>query len=191
MPEPRKRPRNAEATRTAIEASARRHFEASGYDAVGLREIARDAGVDAALISRYYGSKKGLFVSAVLPHFDITPLVQGDMDDFGARAVRLMFDPGHKQGFDPNRALLNSIGSSEVGPQINAALTDKVVEVLADRIGGAQARIRAGLIIAVLTGVDTLYRIARLNALAGADQAVLGALLSASLQAIVDGGGKE
>ncbi|WMS43176.1 TetR family transcriptional regulator [Acuticoccus sp. MNP-M23] len=186
MPAHRKRPRNAEATRAAIEQSARHHFEASGYDAVGLREIARDAGVDAALISRYYGSKKGLFEAAILPHFNIDALLQGDMTDFGARVARMMLDPGHKQGFDPNRALLNSVGSPEVGSQINEALTGKVVDVLASRIGGAQTRLRAALVIAILTGVDTIYRIARLDALANADQAALGELLSASIQGLVD-----
>ena len=57
---PRPRPRNAAATRTAILEAARERFAAESYDDVGMRDIARDVGVDAALISRYFGSKDDL-----------------------------------------------------------------------------------------------------------------------------------
>ena len=49
------RARNAAATRAAILQAARRRFAREGYDQTGLREVAADAGVDAALISRYFG----------------------------------------------------------------------------------------------------------------------------------------
>ena len=55
------RPRNASATRDAMLAAARERFARHSYDDVGLRDVARDAGVDAALISRYFGSKEDLF----------------------------------------------------------------------------------------------------------------------------------
>lgn len=185
MPAARKKTRNAEATRAAIENAARKHFGSKGYDAVGLREIARDAGVDVALISRYYGSKKGLFETAILPHFDISPLVQGGMNTFGQRVAAMMLDPAHKQDFDPTRALLLSIGSGEVGALINEALTKEAIEVLTPHLDGPQATVRAALIIAVLTGVDALFRIARLDALTTAAPAPLGEVLAALAQGLV------
>jgi len=48
-------------TRAEILAVARRRFLAQGYQAVTMRAVAEDAGVDAALISYFFGSKKGLF----------------------------------------------------------------------------------------------------------------------------------
>ena len=51
------RPRNANATRQAILEAARERFCSDSYDDVGMRDVARDVGVDAALISRYFGSK--------------------------------------------------------------------------------------------------------------------------------------
>ncbi|MBT9382315.1 TetR/AcrR family transcriptional regulator [Pseudooceanicola sp. CBS1P-1] len=188
MPTTRKRPRNAEATRKAIEAAACRHFMARPYDQVGLREIAQEAGVDAALINRYYGSKKGLFETAILPHFSIDILVQGDMSDFGRRVAGLILDPGHKQDFDPNRALLHSISSPEVGPMVAQALNDNAVADLSARIGGAEAGLRAALALAVLTGVDALYRVARLDTLTRADPEALKERLGALLQGLVDAG---
>jgi AcrR family transcriptional regulator len=60
-----KRPRSAAATRAAILDSALRAFSRAGYDGVGTREIARDAGVTAMLVNRYFGSKEALFAAAV------------------------------------------------------------------------------------------------------------------------------
>jgi AcrR family transcriptional regulator len=48
-------------TREAIADAARRQFAELGYDRATLRGIAGEAGVDAALVVRFYGSKDGLF----------------------------------------------------------------------------------------------------------------------------------
>ena len=48
-------------TRDAIAAAARRQFAELGYDRATLRGIAGEAGVDAALVVRFYGSKDALF----------------------------------------------------------------------------------------------------------------------------------
>ena len=52
-------------TREAIRLAARARFLADGYQAVTLRKVAADAGVDVALISYYFGSKVGLFGAAM------------------------------------------------------------------------------------------------------------------------------
>ena len=57
--------RNAAHTRRQLLQAARRRFAGNGYSATTVRDIARDAGVDAALISRYFGSKEDLFVAAL------------------------------------------------------------------------------------------------------------------------------
>ena len=46
------RARNAEATRSAILAAARKHFGDLGYEKTTLRAIAADAGIDPALVIR-------------------------------------------------------------------------------------------------------------------------------------------
>ena len=48
-------------TREAIAGAARRQFAELGYDRATLRGIAGEAGVDAALVVRFYGSKEALF----------------------------------------------------------------------------------------------------------------------------------
>src|SRR5580765_898719 len=48
-------------TRDAIAQAARRQFAELGYDRATLRGIAGEAGVDAALVVQFYGSKDALF----------------------------------------------------------------------------------------------------------------------------------
>ncbi|MEV0127846.1 TetR family transcriptional regulator [Dactylosporangium sp. NPDC050688] len=55
------RRRDAAATRRLLLAAARRRFAADGYTATTVRDIATDAGVNVALINRYFTSKEGLF----------------------------------------------------------------------------------------------------------------------------------
>jgi AcrR family transcriptional regulator len=53
--------RDAVATRRALVRAARRRFASDGYRATTVRQIAADAGVNVALINRYFESKEGLF----------------------------------------------------------------------------------------------------------------------------------
>src|SRR3979411_792922 len=53
-------------TKTALVTAARELFGESGYDGATVRAIATRAGVDAAMVNHWFGSKEGLFVKAVL-----------------------------------------------------------------------------------------------------------------------------
>ena len=48
-------------TRGQIVAAAARCFAAAGYDATSVRRVAADAGVDPALVRRFFGGKEQLF----------------------------------------------------------------------------------------------------------------------------------
>src|ERR1700710_2362985 len=56
-----RRRKSAADTRSEMLRAARARFLAESYENVGLPDIARDVGVDVALVSRYFGSKEGLF----------------------------------------------------------------------------------------------------------------------------------
>jgi len=94
------RPRDADATRAAILASARRAFAAYGYDGAGVREIAAGAGVTAMLVNRYFGSKAKLFAKAVATTM-AEPIILADENLHGreraaqmARALVAITTPG-------------------------------------------------------------------------------------------------
>ena len=76
-----KRPRNAAQTRADILASARRRFATEGYDRTTLRAIAADVGVDAAMVTRYFGSKQDLFATATEFTIELPDLTDADPDD--------------------------------------------------------------------------------------------------------------
>jgi AcrR family transcriptional regulator len=76
-------------TREAIAEAARRQFAELGYDRTTMRGIASEAGVDAALVVRFYGSKDGLFrdVMALPPMVAeaIAGLADGPRETVGRR----------------------------------------------------------------------------------------------------------
>src|SRR3546814_647330 len=85
------RKRDATATRAAILTAARDRFLRDSYDSVGLRDIANGAGVDVALIGRYFGGKEGLFREVVMdekhPKLFREPTDIGDLPAFLAQLV--------------------------------------------------------------------------------------------------------
>ena len=57
--------RDANATRQLLVQAARRRFARDGYSDAKVRDIAADAGVNVALINRYFDSKEGLFEACI------------------------------------------------------------------------------------------------------------------------------
>ncbi len=78
------RSRNAVATRQAILDAARTRFMAHSYEDVGMRDVARDVGVDAALVSRYFGGKEDLFIEVLDSCKNKRNLMDGDRSSCGA-----------------------------------------------------------------------------------------------------------
>lgn len=60
------RKRDAAHTRRSLLQAARLRFARDGYAATTVRDIAADAGVNVALINRYFGSKEGLFEACIV-----------------------------------------------------------------------------------------------------------------------------
>lgn len=91
MPRTGRRP-GPSSTRTAIAAAAARRFTAIGYDATSLRQVAADAGVDPALVRRFFGSKEQLFTavaSALIdPERALAAVAGGPVEAAGERLLR-------------------------------------------------------------------------------------------------------
>lgn len=72
--------------------AARELFAEVGYDRATIRAIAASAGVDVALVSYYYGNKKGLFRAVmsmpVDPEAVFTAALDGPRDGMGERLLR-------------------------------------------------------------------------------------------------------
>ena len=158
------RSRNVERTRADILRAAREAFAARGYERSGLREIAATAGIDAALIVRYFGSKRKLFIEAVEPGVTIEPLLQLTRKNFGREIVRWMLGL-QSHTADPFVTLLRSAGSDDVDTLVTTMLQKRVIEPLAKSLGPPNAEARAALIITLLSGVCTYRNVLPLHAL--------------------------
>jgi AcrR family transcriptional regulator len=80
-------------TRAAILVAARELFATQGYSGTSVRSVASAAGVDAALVHHYFGSKDDLFVAAlelpVDPRERLAGVVAQGPDGAGERMLRI------------------------------------------------------------------------------------------------------
>lgn len=190
------RPRNANATRQAILEAARERFCSESYDDVGMRDVARDVGVDAALISRYFGSKEDLFVAVLDSCKNGRDLMEGAREDFGERLAREiiygdMTPCEHEDGGAKMRGLLillRSVGSTKAMDVVQRTSHSRFFEPLTQWIGGedapVRARLAAGLIMGMAIGRELSDGYASLDE---AQKASLARRTGAALQDLVDG----
>ncbi|MDF7777809.1 TetR family transcriptional regulator [Sphingomonas sp. AOB5] len=157
------RTRNAAATREAILASACRHFARESYENVGVRDIARDAGVDPALVSRYFGSKEQLFKQA-LGCGEEGGFEDIAREDLPAQLASWMLDEDDECGTLETRVdwmmiMLRSAGSPATAELVRESLQENLLEPLGKAIGGTDeddCRIRASMAFAIMMGGDVL-----------------------------------
>jgi len=184
------RPRNAAATRAGILRSARELFARVGYEHAGVREIATLAGVNAALVIRYFGSKEELFAEAMASGFGVANLIAGERFAFGERLARYLFQKAELGGsFDPMLALLRSAPDPQAAAVLRRSLGDQFIGPLAAWIGGPDGEVRATLIAAYLTGLSVIREVLQDEALQRAETEALVALVAPVVQRYVDGAG--
>jgi AcrR family transcriptional regulator len=180
------RARNAVATKNAILQAAKCRFAREGYDGASLREIAADARVDAALISRYFGSKDELFTEVLNLSKDPSDLFEGDMSEFGARvATKLLDDPQDGSEMDILLIMLRSASSPNAAEPLRRAMSSRFHDPFAAWLGGPDAAVRARLAGDIIMGVAISRAISESHDLDEAGLNVLRRRLAAVLQAAV------
>jgi AcrR family transcriptional regulator len=176
------RRRHAGETHETILQAARTLFTAHGFDETGTRDIAGLAGVNIALINRYFASKEGLFKAAILAELRLDPGLLTDPKRLAANLAAMVAGKTGPVAFDPVMAILRSASSPVVGPQIREAVAAQAIVPLAATLGDAEgARQKATLVLALLTGFDVMARI--LDLAPGGDRSTLEARLRAMFEA--------
>lgn len=160
--QPIARLKNAAATRAGILEAARQRFLLESYDNVGLREIAGDAGVDVALVSRYFGGKEKLF-EKVLGECDVDLLpAEIEAVDLPIFLTRLFMDQDQterRQHIEQLLIVLRSASSPSAGRIVREALGKDILESLTARLSGDEAETRANLAMGVLMGATIIRTI--------------------------------
>jgi len=164
----RRRHRDAAATRADLLRAARRRFARDGYDRVSVRDIAADAGANVALISRYFGSKDGLFVEALSAVGRFPDLRETPPAELPARMLAGILDqPDAYGGQNPITALLRSSGHEGVAEQMRAHIDTDLTRRLAALSPREDATVRADLFVALMLGIGVLHSVIRKQPLAG------------------------
>jgi len=151
--------RNAGDTRARILAAARARFSRDAYENVGTRDIAADAGVDAALVNRYFGTKDKLFAEAIAGAFRFEDHLPTTLATFGADIVRAVMteDDAQAQGaLDALGLLLRACGSPATVALVSQRFHAEFVRPLAAMLEGEDALVRAALIAAQVIGLATM-----------------------------------
>jgi AcrR family transcriptional regulator len=159
VPETPARKRDAAQTRRDLLDAARELFGAKGYDRTSLREIGERAGVDAALIARYFGNKMALYSATVEADTAGTPRI-ASVADIEA-LLRRMLANTDARGLGP--IVRTTIApSSELDPALRDAARDHVQRrmalpltetLIAAGIAPEVAALRAELVVAMVFGV--------------------------------------
>jgi len=147
------RTRNATATRAAILEAARGRFARHGYDAASVRDIAADAGIDPALINRYFGSKEDLFAEVLASAAGPNHLIEGGLDDFGRRVAQMLVydDPRHDK-LEMLLILLLSAASPKAKEVARRHGETTFHQPFEEWLGGEDAGVRARLASSVILG---------------------------------------
>lgn len=150
--------KSAADTRGELLRAARQRFLDESYENVGLRDIARDVGVDVALVSRYFGSKEQLFrevlrggkekfdpsmTAAELPAYLVDLLTETDTSADIEHVEKMLIS-------------LRSASSPVASRLVREAIEGDVLEPLVAMLEGDESEVRASLILAVLMGTTIL-----------------------------------
>jgi AcrR family transcriptional regulator len=189
-----KRRRNSTATSADLVAAARLLFSQHAYEAVTVRQIAATVGVNQALISRYFGSKRELFVAATEGIFLDTTWFEGDRKAFGLRlAAYIASKKRSDSDVDPLLFLVRSVGDTEAAEILRTAVDAQFIGPMAEWLGGPRAFVRAGVLTSLIIGAAVLRQVIRSRSLATSDREAVIASLARALQQVVndDGQGRD
>lgn len=181
-------PRNAEQTRARILDAARRRFSNHSYENVGTRDIAADAGVDAALVNRYFGTKENLFTEVITGGFLLEEHLPEQMSDLGTHLAAQMLadaDDGDAKGFNPLRVLLRAAGNPSIAPLVSECFHREFVAPLAKLLPGRDKGARAAVIASYVVGLATMRHGLASPELSGERQEKAAAIAAAAIQACV------
>jgi AcrR family transcriptional regulator len=153
------RPPGPSDSRDRILSSARNLFARNGIDKTSIRAIAKDAGVDPALVHHYFGTKTQLFAAAIHIPIDpmqvIGPLREVPVDQLGhvlPQILLQLWDSELGKGFI---ATLRSILAGSEASLIRSFLQEVIAVEVGNRVDNppGSGRLRVQYVASQLVGV--------------------------------------
>jgi len=167
----------SEITRQKLLDAAQRLFWHRGYSNVSVRDIARAAHVDAALVSRYFGGKKGLFEATVTDAFHWPELQAQGADIVELLLAKQLAGLGPAREPSVIKMMVMNASDPDVGALLRAKISQEFVAPVADMIGPPAGRERLSMIMAVLIGASVVRHDIRAGGMADCSDADFAAQL--------------
>jgi AcrR family transcriptional regulator len=157
----------SEASRRAILDAARAMFASRGYEQTTIRAVAGEAGIDASMVMRYFGSKAGLFAAAASISLEPPDLRSVPARRRGELLVRHFVDRWESTPSADTLVLLLRTGvtDDEVAKQAQANLS-RLIGAPVAALGDPDADRRSALIATQLVGLAVSRYILRHEPLA-------------------------
>ena len=165
-------------TRTALLDAARAAFVELGYNGATVRGIAERAGVDAAMVNHWFGSKEQLFVAAMQLPIDPSAILEqvlpGDPEHLGERIIGMFLTVWDASGGGQLVALVQSVTShQEAASMLRDFVMNVLVKRLIEAIAPDRTALRANLIGSQLIGLGMARYVVKLEPIASADHATI------------------
>ncbi len=186
-----RRPGNAD-TRGEIVEAAKRVFADKGYDGTSLRGVAREAGVDPALVHHYFDGKAALFVAAMALPFDPRQVKEhaAGQEYSGSRTIEgflTMWDLAEGTGSSFASCLSAMAASSNVADAMREFVNERVWSVLRHREGETETlrRRRTAMVSSQLMGLAFARYILRVAPMSTASPKQIGRWVGPTLDRYV------
>lgn len=172
--------RSSDQTKATILAAARERFAAAGFGAATIRAIAADAGIDPAMVMRYFGSKDRLFAAAAEFDLKFPDLSNVDPEHVGEALVSHFLD--RWEGDEALIVLLRSSTTNEVAAQRMHEIFVTQLEPMAATLVPADAARRAGLVATQILGLALSRYVLRLPPVVGMTRVEIVAWIAPTIQ---------
>jgi AcrR family transcriptional regulator len=148
--------RDAQKTKAAILAAAQEAFSVQGYLATGVRDITAAAGVNPALVNRYFGSKEKLYAAALEALLDAGQVTSFERETFGEQAVT-MLTARQRTRRNPLPMMLLASADQAARATTQSLLREVFIEPLARWYGPERGEAKAACFALLASGL-TVYR---------------------------------
>ncbi|MFW0791303.1 TetR family transcriptional regulator [Gordonia sp. CPCC 205333] len=156
-------------TRGAILHGARELFARDGFDKTSVRAIASAAGVDAALVHHYFGTKHKLFLEAVAIPVDpaeiLAELSSVDVEHLGVQLIRVVLGVWDGELRSAGVALLKTTLAAPDAGIIRSFLGEIILTNIAQRVED-DAEIRTSLLATQMLGLIVTRYVVELEPIA-------------------------
>ncbi|GAB3790020.1 TetR/AcrR family transcriptional regulator [Nocardioides ungokensis] len=158
-------------TRAAILGAARELFASSGYGGTSIRAVAAAAGVDAALVHHYFGTKDDLFLAALQlpidPRSAMLPVLEGGLPGAGERLLRVFLGVwDDEQNQQPLLALVRGLAEPSGQRLVRDGVLQMVLGPVGRGLGIDDPERRMALVASQMVGVVILRYLLRAEPLA-------------------------